>query len=139
MKRYYAVIDTNVIVSALMTKNQHSPTVKLLDFVVAKTVVPVYNDDILEEYKDVLSRAKFHFDTERIDAVLETIRTGIYVGRTHVEWDFPDEDDAVFYEVAMSVDDAYLVTGNTRHFPKVNKVVTPAEMVNIIEEANLIN
>ena len=108
MKRYYAVIDTNVIVSALMTKNQHSPTVKLLDFVVAKTVVPVYNDDILEEYKDVLSRAKFHFDTERIDAVLETMKmtekpftrrdAAEFVGRIILKKKFVDgvDDDAVF-------------------------------------------
>ena len=45
----------------------------------------------------------------------------------------PDEDDAVFYEVAMSVEDAYLVTGNIRHFPKVSKVVTPAEMIKIVK------
>lgn len=132
MKRYYAVIDTNVIVSALLSRNQQSPTVALLDLVVGKTIVPVYNEEILDEYSDVLSRAKFHFDVERISAALNAIRAGLCVDRTPVAWEFPDTDDAVFYEVAMSVDDAYLVTGNTRHFPPVSKVVTPAEMLKII-------
>lgn len=133
MKRYYAVIDTNVIVSALLTKNQQSPTVALLDLIVDRTIIPVYNDEILDEYREVLSRTKFHFNAERIDKALEAIRAGVCVGRTSIEWDFPDEDDAVFYEVAMSVDDAYLVTGNIRHFPRVSKVVTPAEMLKIIK------
>lgn len=29
-----------------------------------------------------------------------------------------DPDDVVFYEVAMSRENAYLVTGNLKHFPK---------------------
>lgn len=44
----------------------------------------------------------------------------------------PDESDRVFYEVALSKDDAYLVTGNQKHFPKSPIVVTPAEMLDIL-------
>ena len=44
------------------------------------------------------------------------------------------ENDVVFYEVALSKDDSYLVTGNVKHFPKVNFVVTPAEIIEIIEK-----
>lgn len=105
----------------------------MLDLIVDRTIIPVYNDEILDEYREVLSHTKFHFNAERIDKALEAIRAGVCVGRTSIEWDFPDEDDAVFYEVAMSVDDAYLVTGNIRHFPRVSKVVTPAEMLKIIK------
>lgn len=134
MKRYYAVIDTNVIVSALLTRNQQSPPVALLDLVVKKRIIPVYNEEILDEYREVLSRTKFHFNEDRIVAALNAIRVGLCVDRTPVDWKFPDEDDVVFYEVAMSIDEAYLVTGNTRHYPPVNKVVTPAEMLKIITE-----
>ena len=45
---------------------------------------------------------------------------------------FPDQKDVVFYEVALSKEDAYLVTGNIKHFPKKPFVVTPAEMVEIL-------
>ena len=45
---------------------------------------------------------------------------------------FPDPTDIVFYEVAMSKEDAYLVTGNKKHFPNTPIVVTPAEMMEIL-------
>lgn len=45
---------------------------------------------------------------------------------------FPDPKDVVFYEVALSKEDAYLVTGNTKHFPKKPIVVTPAEILEIL-------
>ena len=45
-----------------------------------------------------------------------------------------DMDDLVFYEVVMEKreDDAYLITGNLRHFPVRDFIVTPAEMMDII-------
>ena len=49
---------------------------------------------------------------------------------------FPDPKDIVFYEVALSKEDSYLVTGNTKHFPKNPIVVTPAELLTIIERQN---
>lgn len=49
---------------------------------------------------------------------------------------FPDADDAVFYEVALSKEDSYLVTGNQRHFPKSPIVVTPAEMLQLVRKEN---
>ena len=42
----------------------------------------------------------------------------------------------IFYEVALSKEDAYLVTGNTKHFPKKPIVVTPAEMMKILRAQN---
>ncbi len=46
-----------------------------------------------------------------------------------------DMDDLVFYEVAMEKrdDDAYLVTGNRKHYPFRDFIVTPAEMIKIME------
>jgi len=44
----------------------------------------------------------------------------------------------VFYEVAMSKENAYLVTGNMKHFPNKPIVVTPAEMVEILKEYGLL-
>ena len=133
MKQYYAVFDTNVLVSALLSRNAVSPTVALLDHILDRTIIPVYNEEILNEYNEVLHRSKFSFATEQINAVLAAIRRGIAADRTPAKWNFPDEEDVVFYEVALSVDKAYLITGNTRHFPPVSKVVTPAEMLRIVK------
>ena len=62
-------------------------------------------------------------------------RTAIRPGRTFCEEEFPDPKDAVFYEVALSKDDAYLITGNTKHFPRTPIVVTPAEMLEILQRS----
>lgn len=134
MKRYYAVFDTNVLVSSLMSKRIDSPTVVLLDYVLDGQIVLLYNDEILEEYKDVLHRSKFEFSEDRIVAVLDMVATGLNVERTPSGETFPDADDAVFYEVALSKEGSYVVTGNQKHFPKSPIVVTPAEMLQIIQQ-----
>ena len=75
---------------------------------------------------------------DEVGNALSVIRDyGLNLERTKVEDEpFPDPKDVVFYEVALSKEDAYLVTGNTRHFPKKPFVVTPAEMIAIIEGAD---
>ena len=134
MKRFYAVFDTNVLVSSLMSKRIDSPTVVLLDYVLDGQIVLLYNDEILEEYKDVLHRSRFEFSEDRIVAVLDMVATGLNVERTPSGETFPDADDAVFYEVALSKEGSYVVTGNQKHFPKSPIVVTPAEMLQIIQQ-----
>ena len=94
------------------------------------------NDEILEEYKSVLSRPKFHLNLSLIETVIKAIITdGLNIDRTPAaDIEFPDPKDIVFYEVALSVEDSYLITGNIRHFPVKPFVVTPAEMVRILED-----
>lgn len=133
--KFYAVIDTNVIVSALIAKSLESNPVKIFRAIIQEQIVPLYNDEILEEYRNVLSRPKFHLTTQQIETVLKAIITdGLSLERTPADGvDFPDPKDIVFYEVSLSKDDSYLVTGNIKHFPIKPFIVTPAEMVKIIE------
>ena len=58
---------------------------------------------------------------------------GLNCERKPISEILPDPDDVVFYEVAMSRENAYLVTGNLKHFPKNGRVVSPADMMQIIE------
>lgn len=58
---------------------------------------------------------------------------GINASRVSFDGDLPDEDDRVFYEVALCKDDSFLVTGNLKHFPKSLKVITAAQMLEILE------
>lgn len=130
----YAVIDTNVLVSALFTQNTEVATVKVLDALAQGKIVPLYNDEIISEYIDVLYRSKFHFTPSLVDTYIDIIcKLGIPSERIHSDESFPDKDDIVFYEVALSKEDAYLVTGNKKHFPQTPIVVTPAEMVEILK------
>lgn len=133
--KIFAVIDTNVLVSALLSKNSDSPTSIILAKMFSESIIPLYNDEILNEYNEVLHREKFHFLDIDIKLVLSAIiEYGISSERVLSKENITDPKDVVFYEVAMSKEDSFLVTGNTKHFPKTPMVVTPAEFLEIIEE-----
>lgn len=134
------IIDTNVIVSAFLSRHNDSATVLLLDLLFKGTITPVYNDEILNEYSTVLRRTKFKIQEENIEAVLAEIqRKGIHSERVDSGETLPDAKDVVFYEVALSKEDSFLVTGNLKHFPKKPFIVSPAEMVEIINATMLGN
>lgn len=132
----YAVIDTNVFISALLSKNSDAATVKVFRAVFDGRIVPLYHMDILNEYNEVLHREKFHFSEESIQLVLMAIKEfGVEVFPQPTGELFVDIDDLIFYEVAMEKrDDAYLVTGNQKHYPIRDFIVTPAEMMQIINK-----
>lgn len=131
---YYAVIDTNVLISAMLKWNSVPGNVLELTF--SGTIVPLLNKRIVEEYREVLSRPKFHLTKDIIDTVVGEIeRLGIYIDAEELDTELPDPKDRVFYEVVMEErksEDAYLVTGNIKHFPTEPFIVTPRQMVDII-------
>ena len=134
---YYAVIDTNVLISALLSKNENAATVSVLRFIFTGQIIPLYHEDILQEYNEVLHRQKFHFKEEAIQKVLQAIREfGVSVNPSVTGEILVDMDDLVFYEVAMAKrsSDAYLVTGNQKHYPNLDFIVTPTEMMFIISK-----
>lgn len=133
--RYYAVFDTNVLISSLLTKQKDSATAQVVDAISSGDIIPLYNQTILDEYDEVLHRARFSFSEDRIRSVLTMIRQfGLAVNPSPTGEILVDMDDLVFYEVVMEKreDDAYLITGNIRHFPERDFIVTPAEMMAII-------
>lgn len=141
-----AVFDTNVLVSSLISKRPDSPTVRVVESIYENRIIPLYNKDIILEYEDVLRREKFGLKEEHVQQLLSTIKKlGISIGEpspTGVE--LTDSGDVVFYEVTMEKrdDNAYLITGNIRHFPHRDYIVTPAEMMEILslsERDNILN
>lgn len=138
MARKYVVIDTNVLVSALITRNENSPTVQILRFLVNGNIVPVYSEDIVKEYNEVLRRAKFKLSESLIINLLKDIMdNGLKITElAEVTETIPDPKDIVFYAVTLSAQDkdAFLVTGNGKHFPEKPFVVTPSELVEILKQ-----
>lgn len=61
------------------------------------------------------------------------MQKGIHADRLPYNGEMPDEKDRPFYEVSLSNDDSFLVTGNLKHFPTTPKVISPAQLVSIIE------
>ena len=133
--KYYAVIDTNVIVSALLKWNSVPGVV--LQAVFNGFVVPVYNDEILNEYRNVLNRPKFGFSSELISETISQIESlGVMENALEtVAEAMPDPKDIVFYSIALShgkTAETHLVTGNVKHFPANPIVVTPRQMLDML-------
>ena len=90
----YAVIDTNVLVSALITKNPKAATAKVVRLLLEQEFVPLYDADIIAEYEDVLHRAKFPILKETADALISfIIENGIESSRVDFAESMPDEGD----------------------------------------------
>ena len=134
----YAVIDTNVLVSALLKPG--SVPGRVVDHAFGGNLVPVVSNDIEREYLEVLYRAKFKFDHATVRTFLSAL-ADVSVRRLPAALDadtegLPDPKDVVFYAVSLSARadlDAWLVTGNAKHFPQEPFVVSPREMLGILE------
>lgn len=135
MKRY-AVIDTNVLVSAMLKWT--SVPGNIIQFAFGGVIIPILNESIVAEYREVLMREKFHFTKEIVGDVIRALEEqGEYIETDNMDYELPDPKDVVFYAIVMekrNEENAYLVTGNIKHFPQVPYVVTPKEMLDIILE-----
>ena len=129
----YAVIDTNVLVSALITRNPDASTAKVVRLLLEKTFVPMFNADIIAEYEDVLHRPKFPILRDVADSLIaHIIENGVESSRVNSMESLPDEDDRVFYEVSLSMEESFLVTGNLKHYPNSPRVISPSDFVNVL-------
>lgn len=131
----YAVIDTNVLVSALLSPRDDSATVQVIEKVLAGEIIPIYSNDISHEYRDVLSRKKFNFPPYLVEFLITSIEDfGILINSTITDITLPDIKDVPFYKVVLEKrdDNAYLVTGNIKHFPHEPFVVTPRELLDLL-------
>ncbi|MDQ2803801.1 MAG: putative toxin-antitoxin system toxin component, PIN family [Pseudomonadota bacterium] len=127
-----AVIDTNVLVSGLLSPNGNAALVLLA--VQQGLVHPCFSDAILDEYTAVLGRPRFGFSPEEIDALLLMFRTkGEFFQPDASPIRSPDPADTKFIHCALAANADYLVTGNKRDFPDASygstRVVNVAELI----------
>ena len=93
--KYYAAIDTNVLVSALL-RRESLPGMVTAESLTGR-IIPLLNTEILTEYRNVLSRPKFHFPPDAVDVLLNgIIKRGIFVDAEPIEAELPDPKDVVF-------------------------------------------
>lgn len=127
------VIDTNVVVSGII--NPHGPPARVLDAVLARAVLVLHDDRILDEYRQVLRRPVFGFAPGHIDALLDFIEaSGEHISTRDIGVVLPDPTDLPFLEVAVLGSADALVSGNLKHFkPKMGRykvnVCSPNEFV----------
>ena len=124
-----AVLDTNILVSGLLTADGNPS--KVINFLKDKRFTAVYNDEIIAEYRDVLFRDKLGLNAKDVEDLLgEITKIGFPNVPAKSGIPLPDEDDRVFYDTAKSID-AYLVTGNLKHFPKDPHIITAVDFVKL--------
>jgi len=124
-----AVLDTNVIVSALLSPSGNPA--KIHRMFLDRLLSIAYSEKILAEYLDVLRRPRLHISVGEADRVIDAIRQlGEKVTPIPSKIYMIDEDDRIFYDAAKSAE-AYLITGNTRHYPQDAFILTPTEFLEL--------
>jgi len=112
-----AVIDTNVLVSAMISSAGNEALLILA--IHQGMLTPCCSEEILQEYNDVLLRPKFAFPTNEVDALLDLLRhRGDILDPAPVPGTSPDPGDDKFIACALAGRVDFLVTGNKRHFPQ---------------------
>lgn len=132
--KYSIVLDTNVLISGLLSKNKDSPTVWIVNQIFNGNICLFLNEKILEEYIIVANRPKFGLPVEKIQYILKYIfDNSFFVEVESNRVVMVDEKDRPFYDVATTYG-LFLVTGNMKHFPKNEKTVSPREFVDLCKK-----
>ena len=128
------VLDTNVIVSALLVPSGTQGTILLLAL---RGYCALYvSPPVLAEYEEVLRRPRLKLQARQIDTALSAIRKVARLVETiQAIAVSPDESDNRFLECAEAAEADYLVTGNIKHFPQSHnrtKVVTGRQFLDVL-------
>lgn len=127
------VLDTNVLVSALLTP--HGTSAKILDLILKGELILLLDDRILNEYKEVLMRKKFMFNRDSVDDLIDYfVISSEHVTASNINLKLNDPFDLAFLEVAASGNAKALITGNKKHYPLKKaefKILTPSEFLAI--------
>ena len=107
-----------------------------MDAVYAGKITPLVCNEILAEYAEVLHRPRLRLDTEKCDYILSLMADrASCLAPMHTTVPMPDEDDRIFFEIALAGQDEYdahLVTGNLKDYPKAAYVVSPSEFCGLV-------
>ena len=129
------VLDTNILVPYLLPSKNISALKIVVSEVLRGCATPVYSDETVAEYEEVLSRPKFGFSNSKVRSLLNSIfEKGLYVVPLPTSLPFIDSSDRCFYETAVAARTAWLITGNKRHFPNEAFIVTPAEYLRLMQD-----
>lgn len=127
------VIDTNVIVSALL--NPYGNPAEIIKLILTGNINIYYDSRIITEYSEVLNRPKFKLNKKYTSTFIKEIETAgsLVIGLPLLK-SLPDPDDNMFLEVAIASNADCIITGNLNHYPEKLcsgiRVLSPAEFIN---------
>ncbi len=137
MTHALVVVDTNVVVSGMLSADVDSPPARILDAMLEGRFPFVLSVELLAEYRTVLLRprvaARHGLAADEVDAVLASLAANAVV-RAPVKAPeaAPDPGDALLWDLLAATPGAALVTGDNAlldHPPGFATVMTPAALV----------
>ena len=121
----FAVIDTNVFVSAYITHHPDAATSVVVDNMFRGKIKPLYNDEILAEYEEIIGR---HMSPLAAKITIEAILRANNTLRVDAQYRFnlikSDVDDNKFVDCAIVSNADYIVTED-RHFDILKNIPFP--------------
>jgi uncharacterized protein len=121
------VLDTNILVSAMLTIN--GIPARIIEMALDGELSVCYNSNILLEYNNVLYRPQFSFNAKKVQNIVSTItELGIELTPTASNFPMTHESDRKFYDLHKAAN-AILITGNIKHFPKESTIIKPADFI----------
>lgn len=127
------IVDTNVLIAGIISAEQQSPVVKIVDAMVSGRVIYILSPELLKEYRDVLLRAKIRnlhrFSEDEIDTLLTEITLNAVWQEPPTGAIAPDQGDNHLWDLLKFNSEAILVTGDKlllSHPPAGSSVVSPA-------------
>jgi len=132
-----AVIDTNVVVSGLLTRSPEAPTAAVLDGMLAGAFLFLLSDELLAEYREVLLRPglrRLHGLGEgEVDVILEELAlNGAHRTPRSSPERSPDPGDQHLWDLLACEPAAVLVTGDRlllENPPPTVRVLSPREFL----------
>ena len=128
------VVDTNIVVSAVLKPDSLPRTVMLL--AMTKPARLYASAEILNEYEGVLARPALRIRKGLRRQFLQLIRNRVHIiapkRRLNVT---RDPGDNIFIECGDAAGADYLITGNQRHFPqywKKTKIISAHDFVDLV-------
>ena len=133
-----AVIDTNVIISAMRSTKGASHAILLA--IQRRQFTPVLSVPLLMEYEEVAKRPGLlpHLSSHHIEAILNLVCARSVEQRIFFHWRpfLPDPDDDMLVELAVASQAPYIVTSNIRDVSLARtlgiQVVEPREFIRIL-------
>ncbi len=134
--RKSAVIDTNIVVSGLITVDAGSPVARILDGMLTGEVLYLMSEELIIEYGAVLRRARLaslhRLSGEEIDSLLaEIVANSIWREPAPAE-SAPDSGDNHLWRLLASDPGSILVTGDKlllANPPPDHSVISPRHYI----------
>jgi putative PIN family toxin of toxin-antitoxin system len=133
-----AVLDTNVVVSALLSPQGASALI--MDLAMTQYFRCFVSAPLLEEYGEVLGRAQFGLHERKTARIMGRFRKAAILATPSKKLRITtDPDDNKVRECALEARADFVVTGNIRHFPprfQDIRVIAPRQFLTVLASSS---